>query len=227
MYAVKADEMLAGKDGERLDELVFDPPGDETKDLKLVSSDNRCLLWNKSNNAVYELIFKDIKTQPTSNVIWDSENDPVTNIFGGTDGRFAICTTMGQYLLNGDKLEKLDIPDKYIDGETDRFLLGDGWELFFGWGAILGRGKSMFLWSAEDAADSQTLTMCFRTKPRSLRNGPRSSYRRMRRVRKVLSSLATCSISGQLQRRGRSDCIRNSNLSTEREGGRCVSGNAV
>lgn len=136
--------MLKVQKDERLDELIFSPPGGKTKDVKIVASDTRCLLWNKSSNTAHELVFKDVKAEPTVKKVWEDTNDPVTDIIGGCDGRFVVCTTENAYILNGDKLEKVEIADEWVGGAINRWALGDGWEIFIG-DKVYGRGKSGYL----------------------------------------------------------------------------------
>lgn len=136
--------MLKVQKDEHLDQLVFSAPGGKTRNVKIVASDTRCLLWNKSSNTAHELIFKDAKAEPTVKRVWEDKDDPVTNIIGGCDGRFVVCTSETAYILNGDKLEKVEIADEWVGSANNRWALGDGWEIFNG-EKVYGRGKSGYL----------------------------------------------------------------------------------
>lgn len=123
---------------------MFMPPGGKTNSVKLVSSDDRCLLWNKYSETAHELVFKNVKADPDFKTIWDNKEDPVKNIVGGTDGRFVIATAKTAYMLKGDKLDEIVIPGERTGGGSCLWALGDGWEIFFGEEKIWGRGKSAY-----------------------------------------------------------------------------------
>lgn len=110
--------------------------------MKIVASNTRCIVYNKKSNSAHELVFKDLKTEPTVKTIWDNAYEPLMNITGGCDGRFVLSTAEASYILTGDKLEKVVIGDEWTGG-TDEWALGDGWEIWCsGGGKIYGRGKS-------------------------------------------------------------------------------------
>lgn len=123
-------------------EAIFTPPGQQTNEVKLVSSDSRCLFWNKSDQTAYEMILKGVMSKPTIKTIWDAKDDPVADIVGGTDGRFILVTSNKAFLLTGDKLDEIKIPNEDLGGGRYMWALGHGWEICFGYDKIWGRGKS-------------------------------------------------------------------------------------
>lgn len=74
LFACDADDLLAAQAND-WDRLIFEPPGGNTDRLKLVSSDTRCLVWNKNSNMVHELVLKDVKAMPTVTAVWDPKED--------------------------------------------------------------------------------------------------------------------------------------------------------
>lgn len=143
LYAVQVDDWLLELDKS---ERIFTPPGEQTNEVKLVSSDNRCLFWNKTDQTVYEIVFKGVISEPTIKTIWDAKDDPVTDIVGGTDGRFIVVTSRRAFLLTGDKLDEIKIPNEELGGDAYKWALGHGWEIYFGYDKIWGRGKSRGQW---------------------------------------------------------------------------------
>lgn len=147
MYAVDVDDFVADSkpvEGKE-EELIFEPPGGTTDDIKIVLSGNRCLFWNKRNGTVDELLFNNIKAPPSPQRMWDSKDDPVMDITGGTDGRFIISTKEAARMLTGDKLEEIKIGNEWTGGNNHQWALGDGWEIVYTYdGDIYGRGKSEF-----------------------------------------------------------------------------------